>query len=621
MSSPRTTPHGPRDLLPCLHTHVTTCADIGDPVTTAGDGQPQLDTLDDFPGTRSSSERGGVRLARMMPTLARSPRLWAVLICCTALVTAAHSVRDASMTWDEPYHLAAGISQLQTADPRMQWDHPPLVRVLAALPAVFRSITSIPKVAPEAWASADIASIANASYEQIELHIAPPGRLLLLPLFLLLLAVTYRWASDLVGPVHGLVPLLLVAFCPPVLANAPIVGTDLAITAFGFAATYGWWRFTERPAPGWLLWTAVMTGLAAVSKHSALLLAPIFVLLMVRMLPNKVIGVRADLRWLRQLGLASIVIPLITVVLVHLAYGFRTGWMTGAALSEYTATFVPELRGYADRLASVWPESLPIPLPAPFVLGVMSKVQNVTGGHITSFLGEVSGGGWPNYFLMILLVQLPPAFLALAGSGLVLGTFGGKQRPRDMAAVVLPVAVFLYVLSTGSLMIGIRHALPMLPFLALWAGFTTQAATTLRSRACVVIALVGTMWSTASIHPHYLMYFNWLGGGPDRGWRIAVTGSDYGQNGRALARRLKELGIDTVAYASLGWSHRAVRLAGVTALPVPCVDTGQPTAIHVMRLVIPTSQAERACHAWMLDRTPDEKVGYNIWVYNIPAQR
>ena len=48
------------------------------------------------------------------------------------------SVRRESVTVDEVAHVGAGVSYLQVLDLRMNEEHPPLAKVLAAIPLVLR---------------------------------------------------------------------------------------------------------------------------------------------------------------------------------------------------------------------------------------------------------------------------------------------------------------------------------------------------------------------------------------------------------------------------------------------------------------------------------------------------
>ena len=63
---------------------------------------------------------------------------------------AVSSLRTQSATFDEGSHLPAGYTYLKLGDHRLNPEHPPLVKTLAALPLLFIDVTLKPD--DEAWA-------------------------------------------------------------------------------------------------------------------------------------------------------------------------------------------------------------------------------------------------------------------------------------------------------------------------------------------------------------------------------------------------------------------------------------------------------------------------------------
>src|SRR5512140_3196296 len=61
-----------------------------------------------------------------------------VLLLALMAVLAGGAARRESITIDEVAHIGAGVSYLQKLDMRMNPEHPPLAKVLAALPLVIR---------------------------------------------------------------------------------------------------------------------------------------------------------------------------------------------------------------------------------------------------------------------------------------------------------------------------------------------------------------------------------------------------------------------------------------------------------------------------------------------------
>src|SRR5215472_16562712 len=66
--------------------------------------------------------------------------LTAILLLLLMGLLAGGAARRESVTIDEVAHTAAGVSYLQKLDMRMNEEHPPLAKVLAALPLVLKRV-------------------------------------------------------------------------------------------------------------------------------------------------------------------------------------------------------------------------------------------------------------------------------------------------------------------------------------------------------------------------------------------------------------------------------------------------------------------------------------------------
>ena len=64
----------------------------------------------------------------------------AVLLLALMALLAGGAARRESVTIDEVAHIGAGVSYLQKLDMRMNEEHPPLAKVLAAVPLVVRGV-------------------------------------------------------------------------------------------------------------------------------------------------------------------------------------------------------------------------------------------------------------------------------------------------------------------------------------------------------------------------------------------------------------------------------------------------------------------------------------------------
>ena len=79
-------------------------------------------------------------------------------------VTCLATTKKLSVTPDEIVHISAGLSYLQKRDGRMNPEHPPLLKVLAALPLALHGIK--PAYEDPAWNSAGEDAFGAASFNK-----------------------------------------------------------------------------------------------------------------------------------------------------------------------------------------------------------------------------------------------------------------------------------------------------------------------------------------------------------------------------------------------------------------------------------------------------------------------
>jgi 4-amino-4-deoxy-L-arabinose transferase-like glycosyltransferase len=551
----------------------------------------------------------------------RLPILWAALFTSIFVFTAALSVRGQSSTWDDVAHLSAGLSLWQTGDPRLNSDHPPLARLLGALPAVFLDAPSVARAAPDAWNSADFAAATGTYAPIIEDRLLWPGRLSMLSLAILLGALLYAWSSELHGVENAWFTLALYAFCPVLLANAPLVTTDMAATTFIFGALYAWWRYQRQPSRTNLLMTGLLLAAALTSKYSALVLLPLFVVLGAVSLPDGSKARRAAT--IRSLGIALAAIFGIALLGINLIYCFDGSFLTPAHYLERAQAhpgFAGLIQDGAERVRTMWPSWLPVPLPFYYACGIANLFGRVTAlGHATYFLGEAGLGGWPNYFVMLLLVKLTIPLLILVVAGLF-GALSERTREwRNLLFLITPIIAFVYLGSSERMQIGFRHILPVMPFLLLLATYAWRCCKTRVGWLALGGLLVWNEASSLAIHPDYLMYFNFIAGGANQGWRISVTGDDYGQSDAELSRWLQARNVKQLAFGGFGWGNAVLYRAGIATKAVPCQDTGELVAAHLGSFLVSYTPDSTHCYDWMRDREPDAKIGHNIFIYNALA--
>ena len=441
-----------------------------------------------------------------------------------ALVRVASTHRVFNATVDEPVHLAAGWMWL-SGSYNIDLGHPPLARVLAALPLRLAGVPD-PPVTDDA--SRGHFLLYHGDRYLKNLARARIGNLLLLILAIVAVAEQARRAF---GEVAAVWATALFTTLPPVLGHAGLMTTDLAATATLPLALLALDRFLDAATlrRGAVLGLAVALGVLA--KFSFLLYFPAtaVVLLAVRR--------RLPTSW-RASAMAALVA--FVVSWGGYQFEFRPVSTVFKGASFFLQMMVPEAARPMVRQIS---DNIPIPAPA-LAIGVGILHHHDLVGHHSFFLGEVGSEGWWSYFPVVFFFKTPLPFLLLAAGGIVLAF----RRRRGIEHALIPLAILL-VAMTASINIGVRHVLPMYASLSVIAGF---GAAELWKRARAPFARVGVgallVWlyvGVAMQHPDYLAWFNEAAG--RKPWRVVTDSNlDWGQDLLRLERVMRELKIERV---------------------------------------------------------------------------
>ena len=539
-----------------------------------------------------------------------TPRFLTVALLLLFFGLALTSAIQKSPTMDEQNHIARGAAYLGTGDPRLSVEHPPLVNALSALPVHLLLHPGLPLDTMwwEAGEWYNFASLflweTNPNAEQIVFL----ARLPVIGLGMMLVALVHRWATRRFGPWGGLLAAAFCALDPNVLAHARLSTTDVGGTFFAFLAAYTLWRALRQPSTPRVLWAGLALGLAFDAKLSALLFGPILAL--AALLDGAAAGTGRARRVLGRVGLLSVVASLAMLV-VWASYRFQVG---------------PVEEG-----------GIPVPAP-PYVQGVRAVLDLTGGGRPGYLLGQVSASGWWYYFPVALAVKTPLATLV----GLLVAAGMALRRPsRDDLLLLVPPLVFFLASTTARLNLGYRHLLPVLPFLAVHVGRLASsprspASSSPRWYARCLLPLALAIWlalGTLTISPHFLAYFNGIGGGPQNGWRILVDSNiDWGQDMKGLRAWMEQEGVDRVRLAWFGTArpeYYGVRHDLLPGVPYgfllwtdPPFNPANPEpgvyAISVSNLV-GVSLPDPDLYAWFRARPPSDRVGYSLFIYRVPA--
>jgi tetratricopeptide (TPR) repeat protein len=266
-------------------------------------------------------------------------------------------------------------------------------------------------------------------------------------------------------------------------------------------------------------------------------------------------------------------------------------------------------------------------LPNAFSQGFL--VSQATARQRAYLAGEYSDDGWWYYFPVAFLLKTPSALIALLTGGLCLLI----ARRREVGAatglfVLLPVVVYSAFAMASGVNIGLRHLLPVYPFLLLIAAAAAKALMAWR-RPVGRLALVAMVayWGVryADTYPHMLTYFSVFAGGSDNAAAyLADSNVDWGQDLKLLKGWMQASNVDHVNLAYFGTADPAYY--GITKTSLPGTLFASPSrpvlpgyvAISVTHLTgVYLDDPWRLFYRGFLSLSPVDRVGNSIYVYRV----
>jgi dolichyl-phosphate-mannose--protein O-mannosyl transferase len=258
-----------------------------------------------------------------------------VLLLALMAVLADGAARRESVTFDEVAHIGAGVSYLQKLDMRMNEEHPPLAKVLAAVPLVIRGVHA--DYSHISWTFSGSGLFKQILGEWIfgqwviarwnqPLPTVFWARQPMLFLTLLLGIVLFLYGSRLSDRWGGLLCLCAYATMPVMIAFGPLVLTDIAITLFAVLTLWAFANMWQSPSRTTILRFALALGGALLSKFSSGLLFFCFLAFTLSLRWRPVPGQptdKAEIRSWRRLRWRSLAKGTLLAALVVYAVYFR----------------------------------------------------------------------------------------------------------------------------------------------------------------------------------------------------------------------------------------------------------------------------------------------------------
>jgi hypothetical protein len=471
-----------------------------------------------------------------------------MLLVGAAILRSAIATRLDDFTLDEAYHIAAGVSYVQRADFRLNPEHPPFVKLWVG---AFMSGSGFhlepfrefhDKFDERTFSEENVFQQNDADSVQRRSRIA---MWTLNGLLLVGLALALR---DSFGPFVSLGTILFLAIDPTVSANLPVVMTDLPVALLSATAVV----LATRAFQSWewrdLLSCSGALGLALSAKHSA----PVFYIFLG--LAGLGLALRsgqtgaAKQRLLRLAKLCTALLAALVVLWGSYFFRFSESSSNTEVFNRPLAEKIADVNSPVYRFVLAGMSAAHI-VPRPYIWGFADVIRAGLEGRALSQLafGHLYYSKAPWWFFPgVISVKLPVGLTLLILFGVYL--FFARRFPREwslsLSIVFAATLWFLLVLSRGATYAGIRHALPAIPLLAIFAGCAMHLAITSKTIAPKIIVGLGFLLAALSAIPvvRPWEYYNELIGGARNAYLyFDDEGLDVGQRSKDLARYYRQM--------------------------------------------------------------------------------
>ena len=560
------------------------------------------------------------------------PALAALLLMLMAILAGGAALRE-SITVDEVAHIGAGVSYLQKLDLRLNQEHPPLAKVLAAVPLVLRGVRA--DYSDISW------TLSNTSFNAMlgewsfghyvvlrwnnRVTTLLWARVPMLALTLALGLCIYVFACRLSNPWGGILCLAAFVSTPAFLVFGPLVLTDVAVTFFSLLTLWSFASMWHLPSRRTMTSVGLFFAGALLSKFSSGLLLFSFLAfrLSLRLLPLPEVPTDKleRRRWRRLRG--------------------RYLWkaILVASLTVYAVYFILSWNQPTDSLqflghgpASLLLRRLLMP-PWLYLRGL--ALFAVSSPRTTFILGHSYPRGVWFYFPILFMLKSTLAFLLmLALSALVALVAASKLRgmsviPREMAfhwrAVWSFLLVFVAACMLSPMSISIRHFTVPIVLLILLIAPVPRALALLREdgwlaarfvAAAFLVLAVTSLVAMIRAYPFFFPFLNSLSFGRPGYAMVNDSNLDWDQSLPEVADFVEKRGMQHVLLDEYGLIEPSVYVRQAEfwncQLPGPA-DAGQWAIVSANMI-----EDGHNC-LWLLNFPHTSLAGGSMYAFRLPS--
>ncbi len=465
-----------------------------------------------------------------------------IVLIAAAIIRSSIVTSLDSFTFDEAYHVGAGAAYVQTGDFRLNPEQPPLTKLWtgAYVTLLGYHISPFRQFADKSDERDFVEQDAYVNNDPFVLQAR--ARTAMFALNALLMLCFALAARKVFGDVVAMAATAFLAIDPTVAAHMPVVMTDLPVAlASGTAillaaAAFQSWKAVD------LILAGIAVGVALSAKHSGIITLVAIGIIGLFMAVVFAKGANAITRLRRSATVAAVVLG--GIVVLWCFYGFQfheTPGTTDDTFNRPMAEKIGDVKSsfYRTGLNIMWTAHI---FPRAYTWGLADTIRAGVEGRAIPILafGKQYYAKAPFYFFPgIVAAKLPIGLLILSIIGGVLLVAGRLPRAHAVPSLVVTAftGIFLFFLVRGSSYAGVRHALPLFPFVALLGAFAIVWAFRSRSYAIQIGASLLVLAAIVSAVPQMRPweYFNELAGGTENGHLY------FNDEGVDLSQRIAEV--------------------------------------------------------------------------------
>lgn len=421
-------------------------------------------------------------------------------------------------TNDEPIHLIAGLDYT-TGHIRLNFEHPPLVKYLSGLILRLNGIKLDQEIVSKSMKELSnyydhIIYISLFSTPEKTMKIFRMSRIVPLIFFAILLITSYFFCCEILSSKVALFSIVLIGLNPNMIAHSQIVHTDIPLTAMLLLCSYLSCKYIKNKKSLNLIFLSICFGLTLLTKYSAILFFPFIIFVIVF---NK--------------NFKKIILNIFTFILITLmTVAFINGFLSRNnrkdenknVITKSTSLILCEgiARSNFIKKANFL---INIPLIGTYCLGFYRVfVHDKYCGGLNYFNKDIYPKGNPFYFPVGFLLKSPISFLFLLFISLIFHLKNLLHFRSLFAIIAIYYSLFSFISSYN---IGIRHILPIYPFLVIFVLSLYFDKSFLKWRKIFYLFFILFLFETLIAFPNYLEYFNILI--PEEKGQFIINDSNY----------------------------------------------------------------------------------------------